>query len=134
MGKKIFPMHPAGRSRDLPTDNRLAKSRRKNFPHDKLLLTFQREKELVAPFRIRSSLAESGRPPPALYFAIASGETDCFARSVFLSLPAWDFEEQLDSALERSRHPAAGSSLNARQIRRSILRQPVPRPLAFLQA
>ncbi len=134
MGKKIFPMHPAGRSRDLPTDNRLAKSQRKNFPHDELLLTFQKEKGLVAPFRIRSSLAESGRPLPALYFAIASGETDCFARSAFLSLLAWEFEEQLDWALERSRHPAAGSSLSAKQIRRSVLRQPVPPPLAFLRA
>src|SRR5881628_2078016 len=73
-GQKIFPTHPEGSSRDLPIDSRLAKSRRKNFPHDELLLTFQREKGLVAPCRIRSSLAELGRPPPGSYFAIGSGE------------------------------------------------------------
>src|SRR5207244_449715 len=30
-GQKIFPMHPAGHSRDLPTDNTLARSLRKGF-------------------------------------------------------------------------------------------------------
>src|SRR6266550_59611 len=30
-GQKIFPTHPAGHSRDLPTDNKLAASRRNTF-------------------------------------------------------------------------------------------------------
>src|SRR6266700_6490326 len=36
-GQKIFPMHPAGHSRDLPTDNTLARSPRKGFRAASLL-------------------------------------------------------------------------------------------------
>jgi hypothetical protein len=59
---------------------------------------------------------------------------DSFAQPVFVSSPAWELQQQLDSAPERSRYPAAGSSLSAKQIRRSVPAQPVRRPLAFLQA
>ena len=44
------------------------------------------------------------------------------------------FQQQWDSAPERSRHPARASSLIAKQIDPSILPQRVPQPLAFLQA
>jgi hypothetical protein len=66
-----------------------------------------------------------------LYFAISSGEMDCFARSVFLFSSAEEFQQWLDSGLECSRYSEL--LLVANQIGRSILRQRVPRLLAFLQ-
>src|SRR6266481_5359097 len=102
--------------------------------HHRLPLIFPRETGSAALAQNPSSSAESGRFRPGSCFAVWRNERDFLARSVFLFLPTWEFREQLDWALERSRHPAAGFSLSAKQIRRSIPRQPVPRPLAFLQA
>jgi hypothetical protein len=69
-----------------------------------------------------------------LYLAIWRDEANSFAQLVFLFSRAWEFQQQWDSASERSRHPARAFSLIAKQIGRSILPQRVPRPLAFLQA
>jgi len=59
----------------------------------KFPVIFQREKGLEALFRIRSSLAESGPSAPGLYFAISIGEMNRFAQSVFVFLPAGEFQE-----------------------------------------
>ena len=61
-------------------------------------------------------------------------ETNSFAQLVFLFSRACEFQQQWDSAPERSRHPARASWLIAKQIDRSVLPQRVPQPLAFLQA
>jgi hypothetical protein len=53
---------------------------------------------------------------------------------VFLFSRACEFQQQWDSAPERSRHPPRAFSLIATQIVRSILPQRAPQPLAFLQA
>jgi hypothetical protein len=57
-----------------------------------------------------------------------------FAQLVFLFLRAWEFQQQSDSASERSRHPARRFSLIAKQIGRLPLLQRVPQRLAFLPA
>jgi hypothetical protein len=69
-----------------------------------------------------------------LYLATWWDETNSFAQLVFLFSQAWEFQQQWDSASERSRHPARAFSLIAKQIGRLILPQRAPRPLAFLQA
>ena len=46
-------------------------------------------------------------------------ETNSFAQLVFLFSRACEFQQQWDSAPERSRHPARASSLIAKQIGRS---------------
>ena len=57
-----------------------------------------------------------------------------FLNWCFLFSRACEFQQQWESAPERSRHPARASSLIAKQIDRSVLPQRVPQPLAFLQA
>jgi hypothetical protein len=99
-----------------------------------LLLTFQREKGSALLVRIPALWAESGPSPRCLYLATWRDETNSFAQLVFLFSRAWEFQQQWDSASERSRHPARAFSLIAKQIGRSILPQRAPRPLAFLQA
>jgi len=69
-----------------------------------------------------------------LYFAIWWGEANSFPQLVFLFLQAWEFQQQWDSASERSRHPARAFSSIANQIGYSIPQQRARRPLAFLQA
>jgi hypothetical protein len=59
-------------------------------------------------------------------------ETDSFARLAFLFSPAWEFQQQSDSAPERFRHPARAFSLIAKQIGRPFLPQRAHRLLAFL--
>jgi len=99
-----------------------------------LPLTFQREKGSPLLVRIPSSWAESGPFPLCLYLAIWREETNSFAQLVFLFSRACEFQQQWDSASERSRHPARASSLIEKQIDPSVLPQRVPQPLAFLQA
>src|SRR5947209_4181057 len=95
---------------------------------------FPRETGSAALFRIQSSSAESGQSPPDLYFALSWGATNSFAGPVFLFSPAWGFQQQSDSALERSRYPARAFWLVAKQTGQVILLQLAPRPIAFLQA
>lgn len=78
--------------------------------------------------------AEWGPSPRYLYLAILRDQTNSFVQLVFLFSRVWESQQQSDSASERSRRPARGFSLIAKQIGRSILPQRVPRPLAFLQA
>jgi len=56
-----------------------------------------------------------------------------FARPVFVFSPAWQFQQQSDSALERFRHRLRALSSAAKRIGRSILPQRAPQQLAFLQ-
>lgn len=86
------------------------------------------------PVRIPSLWAESAPSPRCSYFALWRDETNSFARLVFLFSRAWEFQQQSNSAPERSRHPVRAFSLIAKQIGRSLLPQRVPQPLAFLQA
>jgi hypothetical protein len=69
-----------------------------------------------------------------LYLAIWRDEANSFAQWVFLFSRASEFQQQWDSASERSRHPVRAFSLIAKQIALSVLPQRVPQPLAFLQA
>jgi len=57
-----------------------------------------------------------------------------FARPVFVSSPAWQFQQQSDSALERSRHRLHALLPAAKRIGRSILPQRARQPIAFVQA
>jgi hypothetical protein len=61
-------------------------------------------------------------------------ETNSFVQLVLLYSQPWEFQQQWDSASERSRHLARAFSLIAIQIGPSLLPQRVPQPLAFLQA
>ena len=93
-----------------------------------------REKGSALLVRIPSLWAE---PVPILrcsHLAMWRDERTSFAQSVFLFSRACAFQQQWDSALARSRHPARASWLIAKQIDRSVLPQRVPQPLAFLQA
>jgi hypothetical protein len=69
-----------------------------------------------------------------LCLEIWKGETNSFARLVFLSSPAWELQQQFDSALERFLHPARAFWLVPKQIGYLIPLQLAPRLLAFLQA
>jgi hypothetical protein len=100
----------------------------------RFFIIFARGKGSAALVPIPSSSAESGRSRRELYFAVAWSATDSFARPVFVFLTVGEFQEQSDSELARLRHPLGAFSQPAKQIVRSILPQPVPRPLAFLQA
>ena len=97
-------------------------------------LTFQREKGSVPLARIPSLWAESGLSRRCVYLAISRNLTNSFAQLVFLFSRVWEFQQEWDSASERSRRPARGFSLIANQTGHSILPQRVPLPLAFLQA
>jgi len=66
-----------------------------------------------------------------LYFAVSAAPMSSFARPVFVFSPAWQFQQQSDSALERFRLRALSSA--AKRIGRSILPQRAPQQLAFLQ-
>jgi len=98
------------------------------------LIIFRREKGSALLVRIPSLWAESGPAPLCLYPAIWKDETNSFAQPGFLFLRTWEFQQQWDSASERSRHPFRAFSLIATQIGRPIHLQRVPRPLAFPQA
>jgi hypothetical protein len=69
-----------------------------------------------------------------LYLSIWTGEANSFPQLVFSFSRACAFQQQWESAPERSRHPARASSLIAKQIGRSIRPQRAPQRLAFLQA
>jgi len=103
-----------------------AEARRPNLPF--------REKGSAPLVRIPSSWAEPGPSPRCPHLAIWTDEANSFPQLVFLFSQAWEFEQQSESAPERSRHPPRASSLIAKQIDRSIRPQRAPRPLAFLQA
>src|SRR5438477_11656875 len=97
-------------------------------------LTLPTERGLAALFPIPSSSAELGRSPRELCFAISSNPMSSFARPVFVFSPAWQFQQQSDSALERFRHQLRALSSASKRIGRSILPQRAPQRLAFLQA
>src|SRR6266480_2966890 len=97
-------------------------------------LTFPPERGLAALFPIPSSSAERGRSPRELHCAVSSGPMSSFARPVFVFSPAWQLQQQSDSALERFRHRLRALSSAAKRIGRSILPQRAPQRLAFLQA
>src|SRR5215469_13731129 len=88
----------------------------------------------AAPFRIPSSSGEWGRFPPDLYFAVSRGETNSFARPVFLFSRAWEFRQQSDSAQEHSRCRLRAFWLVVKPVGYLIPRQRAPRPRAFLRA
>src|SRR5580765_6047653 len=70
-----------------------------------------REKGSASPVQIPSLWAESGPTPRRSRLAISRGETNSFAQLVFLFSPACEFQQQSDSASERSRHPVRAFSL-----------------------
>jgi hypothetical protein len=92
------------------------------------------ERDSAALFPIPSSSAEWGRSLQELYFAVLSAQMNSFARPVFVSSPAWQFQQQSDEALERSQHRLRALSSGAKRIGRSIRLQPAPQPLSFVQA
>ena len=93
-----------------------------------------REKGSAPLVRIPSLWVESSPPPRCLYLSIWKGEANSFPQLLFSFSTACAFQQQWESAPERSRHPARASSLIAKQIGRSIRPQRVPQLLAFLQA
>src|SRR4029077_20726964 len=97
-----------------------------------LPVTFQTEKGSLV--RIPSLWAESGPSLRCLYLAIWRGEANSFPQLVFLFSRICEFQQQWDSAPERSRHPARAFSLIATQNGPLVLSQRLPQPLRFLQA
>src|SRR5262249_34519724 len=112
--QKIFPTHPLGHSRDLPTDNKLAASPRNKFYCEMvarqlsgrnralrcpdatgafLPLTL-REKGSAALARTPSVWAESDRPLRCLYFAIWKDEKNFFAQLASRVSRPWEFQQQ----------------------------------------
>src|SRR5512132_2864605 len=112
--------------------NGVQRTARRTSARRELPLIFQREKGSALLVRIPSLWAESGPSHRCLCFAIWTGQTNSFAQPVFLFSRVWEFQQQSDSAPERSRYPPRGFSLVARQIGRSLLPRPGPQPLAFL--
>jgi len=107
--------------------------RRKLSEHRGVATALFREKDWAVLVRIPLSSVESGPTPRGLDLATWRGEANSFAQLVFLVSRAWVFQQQRDSALERSQLPARGFWLIAEQIARSLLPQRVLLPLAFLQ-
>ena len=93
-----------------------------------------REKGSAPLVRIPSLWAEPVPSLRCLYLAMWRDEANSFPQLVFSFSRACAFQQQWESAPERSRHPARASSLIAKQIGRSIRPQRAPQPLAFLQA
>src|SRR5262249_11859214 len=87
------------------------------FRDPQLNVTFTlRETGSALPVQIPSLWAESGPAPRCLSPAIWKEETNFFAQPVFLFSRIWEFQQQQDSASERSRHPARAFSRIAARV------------------
>src|SRR5437762_6189988 len=91
-GQKIFPMHPVGHSRDLPTDNKLARSPRNNFrgfiAFGPAAFGCSKEWRSALLFRCPSYSAGWGRSSPAVRLENSNDAKGAFLQRELLFLRA----------------------------------------------